>query len=147
MLVMMGSCTHRNCSYGFLCFVPQVLARTKGPKEVTKSPTPRKGSGKVHVRRGGEPKVICESELVWGDILLIKKGDEVPCDGLFVGGEPLELDYGSESCTVNQHNPFLSFGERVVKGEARMVVTSPYLETEWSEMMSKDSGPPRGGSN
>ncbi|KAJ0808743.1 putative P-type Ca(2+) transporter [Helianthus annuus] len=102
-----------------------------------------RGAGKVHVRRGGEPKVICESELVWGDILLIKKGDEVPCDGLFVGGEPLELDYGSESCTVNQHNPFLSFGERVVKGEARMVVTSPYLETEWSEMMSKDSGPPK----
>ncbi|KAI3829426.1 hypothetical protein L1987_03550 [Smallanthus sonchifolius] len=91
----------------------------------------------VHVKRGGEPKVICKSEIVWGDILSLRKGDEVPCDGLFVGGEPLELDYGSECCIINQQNPFLSYGERVINGEARMLVTSTNMGTEWGEMMSK----------
>ncbi|KAK1421465.1 hypothetical protein QVD17_23818 [Tagetes erecta] len=98
--------------------------------------------GKVHVKRGGVSRVICESELVWGDILLLKKGDEIPCDGLFVGDEPLELDRdcGSDSCIVNQQEPFLSYGERVINGEARMLVTSTNTSTGWSEMMSKAIG-------
>ncbi|XP_076907859.1 calcium-transporting ATPase 12, plasma membrane-type-like [Bidens hawaiensis] len=93
--------------------------------------------GEVQVRRGGQSKVICKSELVSGDILLLKKGDEVPCDGLFVGGEPLELDYGDESCMINEQDPFLSHGEKVINGDARMVVTSTNMESGWSEMMRK----------
>lgn len=100
----------------------------------------KRKEGKVHVKRGGVTRAICESELVWGDILVLKKGDEIPCDGLFVGGEPLELDYGSESYIVNQQEPFLSYGERVINGEARMLVTSTNTSTGWSEMMSKAIG-------
>ncbi|MFS7987975.1 putative P-type Ca(2+) transporter [Helianthus anomalus] len=85
----------------------------------------------LHVIRGGETIDVSESELVYGDLLLLKKGCQVPADGLFVDGEDLELDRGSESFIINEEKPFLSYGERVIKGDARMVVTSTYM------MMSK----------
>ncbi|KAL8259354.1 hypothetical protein R6Q59_027307 [Mikania micrantha] len=99
--------------------------------------------GKVLVKRGDETEEINELELVYGDLVLLKKGDEVPCDGLFVGGEELlELDYGNESCIINQQNPFLSYGEIVKNGDAIMVATSTNMKTEWGEMLSKSMGDP-----
>ncbi|XP_076915246.1 calcium-transporting ATPase 12, plasma membrane-type-like [Bidens hawaiensis] len=81
----------------------------------------------VHVIRGGDTKDISESGLVYGDILLLKKDCQVPADGLFVDGEDLELGYGSESYITNKQKPFLSYGERVISGNARMVVTSTHM--------------------
>ncbi|KAM0064856.1 putative P-type Ca(2+) transporter [Helianthus debilis subsp. tardiflorus] len=92
----------------------------------------KEGSVKeLHVIRGGETIDVSESELVYGDLLLLKKGCQVPADGLFVDGDGLELDCGSESFIINEEKPFLSYGERVIKGDARMVVISTYM------MMSK----------
>nr|XP_043611555.1 calcium-transporting ATPase 12, plasma membrane-type-like [Erigeron canadensis] len=92
---------------------------------------------RVWVIRGGERKHICESKLVYGDVVLLHNGCQVPGDGLFICGQALELDYGSECCLINEQNPFLSYGERVINGEAQMVVTSTFTDTEWSEMMNK----------
>ncbi|KAK9068931.1 hypothetical protein SSX86_013047 [Deinandra increscens subsp. villosa] len=82
------------------------------------------GVKEICVIRGGESNDICESELVCGDLVLLKIGCQVPADGLFVDGEDLELDYGSELYTVNAQKPFLSYGGRVINGNARMIVTS-----------------------
>ncbi|KAK1426542.1 hypothetical protein QVD17_15216 [Tagetes erecta] len=75
------------------------------------------------VKRGSETKNVSESELVYGDILFSKTGCQIPVEGLFVDGEDLELD-GFESHIANKQKPFLSYGERVINGEAWMVVTS-----------------------
>lgn len=97
----------------------------------------------VHVIREGETKYICESKLVFGDVILLKKGCHVPADGLFVKGQALELDYESESCIIDEQNPFLSYGERVINGDATMVATSIDMNTRWSEMMSKATDDPK----
>ncbi|KAJ9566885.1 hypothetical protein OSB04_002851 [Centaurea solstitialis] len=94
----------------------------------------------VHVIREGERKYVCESKLVCGDVILLNKGCQVPADGLFVQGQDLELDYESESCIIDERNPFLSYGERVINGDATMVVICINLNTRWSEMMSKATG-------
>ncbi|KAI3676534.1 hypothetical protein L1987_86145 [Smallanthus sonchifolius] len=95
-------------------------ARKKLPKKQSEEGRVRE----VHVIRGGVTKDIGESELVYGDLVLLKNGCQVPVNGLFVKGEDLELDYGSESYTTNEQNPFLSYGERVINGDAWMIVTS-----------------------
>ncbi|PWA71959.1 hypothetical protein CTI12_AA275740 [Artemisia annua] len=107
-------------------------------KKLQKQRIKEGGVGKVHVIRDGEEKHICEPQLVCGDIVLLMKGCQVPADGLFVAGQGLEVDYGS-AYIINKQNPFLSYGERVISGDARMVVTSLYMDTGWSEMMRKST--------
>ncbi|KAD1469159.1 hypothetical protein E3N88_42770 [Mikania micrantha] len=127
----------------FIASIRKYLEEKRTQKKLQKQQFEEGGVGKVLVKRGDETEEINELELVYGDLVLLKKGDEVPCDGLFVGGEELlELDYGNESCIINQQNPFLSYGEIVKNGDAIMVATSTNMETEWGEMMNKSMGDP-----
>ncbi|KAD3337987.1 hypothetical protein R6Q59_027243 [Mikania micrantha] len=127
----------------FIASIRKYLEEKWTQKKLPKQQFEEGRVGKVLVKRGDETEEINESELVYGDLVLLKKGDEVPCDGLFVGGEELlELDYGNESCIINQQNPFLSYGEIVKNGDAIMVAISTNMETEWVEMLSKSMGDP-----
>ncbi|XP_059639900.1 putative calcium-transporting ATPase 13, plasma membrane-type [Cornus florida] len=87
----------------------------------------------VDVVRGGSLKQISIADVVCGDIVSLKRGYHVPADGLFVAGEALELDDGLQ--LIDDQNPFLSHGARVINGNARMIVTSVGTNTAWSEMM------------
>ncbi|KAL7244412.1 hypothetical protein ACSBR1_016627 [Camellia fascicularis] len=89
----------------------------------------------VHVFRGGSQYQISISNVVSGDIIWLKKGDQIPADGLFISGESLKSDDELES-TIDDQNPFMFYGEKVINGEGKMLVVSIGKDTVWGEMMS-----------
>ncbi|BAT72729.1 hypothetical protein VIGAN_01016200 [Vigna angularis var. angularis] len=100
-------------------------------------------SGKIGVEvvRGGRRQSVSIFEVVVGDIVHLKIGDQVPADGLFLEGHSLKVDESSmsgESDHVNVNadaNPFLLSGTKVADGFARMLVTSVGMNTAWGAMI------------
>ncbi|XP_012848400.1 PREDICTED: calcium-transporting ATPase 12, plasma membrane-type-like [Erythranthe guttata] len=89
---------------------------------------------KVQVLRGGEVESIKETDLEVGDIAVLRKGDRVLADGIFVDSRvSLELD--KNGFIIDEENPFLFYGSRVINGDARMLVTSTGMDTLWGETM------------
>ncbi|CAI9090570.1 OLC1v1025372C1 [Oldenlandia corymbosa var. corymbosa] len=101
-------------------------------------------SPQVDVVRNGVWVKIPVSEVVVGDIVYLKPGDQVPADGLCIDGHSLHLeDLTSDHLTkgsgveakslrtnsarrveVGEENPFLLAGNMVTAGYARIVVTA-----------------------
>ncbi|XP_027352017.1 calcium-transporting ATPase 12, plasma membrane-type [Abrus precatorius] len=100
---------------------------------------------KVVVVRNGRPQQISIFEVVVGDIVSLKIGDQIPADGLFLTGHSLQVDESSmtgESDHVEIEllkSPFLLSGAKVVEGYAQMLVTSVGTNTAWGQMMSSIS--------
>ncbi|XP_021899589.1 putative calcium-transporting ATPase 13, plasma membrane-type [Carica papaya] len=100
---------------------------------------------KIEVVRNGRRQHISIFDIVAGDLVCLKIGDQVPADGLFVDGHSLQVDESSmtgESDHVevdSRENPFLLSGTKVADGYGRMVVTSVGMNTTWGEMMSQIS--------
>ncbi|XP_059645260.1 putative calcium-transporting ATPase 13, plasma membrane-type [Cornus florida] len=96
----------------------------------------------VEVVRSGRRQQISIFEIVVGDIVCLKTGDQIPADGLFIDGHSLQVDESSmtgesEHVEVNRsQNPFLFSGTKVADGYARMLVTTVGMNTTWGEMMS-----------
>ncbi|EOX94624.1 ATPase E1-E2 type family protein / haloacid dehalogenase-like hydrolase family protein [Theobroma cacao] len=96
----------------------------------------------VEVVRGGRRQQISIFDLVVGDVVFLKIGDQIPADGLFLDGYSLQVDESSmtgESDHVEvdtTRNPFLFSGSKVVDGYAQMLVASVGMDTAWGEMMS-----------
>ncbi|XP_062172411.1 putative calcium-transporting ATPase 13, plasma membrane-type [Alnus glutinosa] len=98
----------------------------------------------VDVVRAGRRQRISVFEIVVGDIVCLKIGDQIPADGLFFDGHSLQVDESSmtgesDHVEVNSSHPFLVSGTKVVDGYARMLVTSVGMNTTWGEMMSSIS--------
>lgn len=98
----------------------------------------------VNVTRNGQHKQISIFDVVVGDVVLLKAGDQVPADGLFLDGPSLQVDEStitadSDPVKVDHSNPFLVSGTKVVDGDARMLVTSVGKNTDWGQIMSKIS--------
>ncbi|XP_058086640.1 calcium-transporting ATPase 12, plasma membrane-type-like [Magnolia sinica] len=99
----------------------------------------------IDVMRDGRRQKISIFEVVVGDVVCLKIGDQIPADGLFLNGHSLQLDESSmtgESDHVNVDkikNPFLFSGTKVVDGYAHMLVTSVGKNTTWGEMMNSIS--------
>ncbi|PSS19072.1 Calcium-transporting ATPase 13 plasma membrane-type [Actinidia chinensis var. chinensis] len=97
---------------------------------------------KVEVVRGGRRQPISIFEVVVGDIVCLKIGDQIPADGLFLDGHSLKVDESSmtgesEYVKVNEvGNPFLLSGTKVTDGYGHMLVTSVGMNTAWGMMMS-----------
>ncbi|XP_058202206.1 putative calcium-transporting ATPase 13, plasma membrane-type [Rhododendron vialii] len=96
----------------------------------------------VDVVRNGRRQQVSIFEIVVGDVVCLKIGDQVPADGLFIDGHSLIVDESSmtgESDHVKvdlTQNPFLFSGTKVADGFGRMLVTSVGMNTTWGEMMS-----------
>ncbi|XVE81697.1 hypothetical protein DITRI_Ditri15bG0086400 [Diplodiscus trichospermus] len=96
----------------------------------------------IGVVRGGRRQQISIFNIVVGDIVCLKIGDQVPADGLFLDGHSLQVDESSmtgesDHVEVNlNQNPFLLSGTKVADGFARMLVTSVGMNTTWGQMMS-----------
>ncbi|KAE8022637.1 hypothetical protein FH972_008420 [Carpinus fangiana] len=98
----------------------------------------------VDVVRAGRRQQISVFEIVVGDVVCLKIGDQVPADGLFFDGHSLQVDESSmtgesDHVDVNCSHPFLVSGTKVVDGYARMLVTTVGMNTTWGEMMSSIS--------
>ncbi|XP_062144666.1 putative calcium-transporting ATPase 13, plasma membrane-type [Alnus glutinosa] len=101
---------------------------------------------RVEVVRGGRRWPISIFEVVVGDIVCLKIGDQIPADGLFLEGHSLKVDESSmtgESDHVEIHetrNPFLLSGTKITDGCGFMLVTSVGMNTVWGEMMGSING-------
>ncbi|CAK9156825.1 unnamed protein product [Ilex paraguariensis] len=115
-------------------------ARRSRKKEKQK-PSPKGKEMEIEVIRAGDKSPIHISELVCGDIVYLKRGSQVPADGLFVDGQGLVLDDGLKSF-INDQNPFLFYGAMVINGDARMIVTSVGEDTQWGATMRRATNSP-----
>ncbi|KAF7804062.1 putative calcium-transporting ATPase 11, plasma membrane-type [Senna tora] len=94
----------------------------------------------VHVTRNGKRQKISIYDLVVGDIVHLSTGDQVPADGIFIWGYNLLIDESSlsgesEPVHVNEEKPFLLSGTKVQDGQAKMLVTTVGMRTEWGKLM------------
>lgn len=77
--------------------------------------------------------------------MILKLGDQIPADGLFLKGHSLHVDESSMTGESDHleldstGNPFLLSGTKVVNGYGQMLVTSVGMDTAWGEMMSSIS--------
>ncbi|KAG5538102.1 hypothetical protein RHGRI_025250 [Rhododendron griersonianum] len=115
----------------------------------------------LEVVRGGRREKISIYDIVVGDVIPLKIGDQVPADGILISGHSLAIDESSmtgESKIVrkDQKGPFLMSGCKVADGSATILVnffslqnppclwvTAVGINTEWGLLMasiSEDNG-------
>ncbi|XP_060671418.1 calcium-transporting ATPase 12, plasma membrane-type-like [Ziziphus jujuba] len=105
----------------------------------------------IEVLRGGKIKKIPISEIVVGDVVCLNIEDKVPADGLFLKGNNLHVDESSmvedgtddresHNVKIDETNPFLFSGSRVVDGYGcQMVVTSVGMKAKWCKILNQHS--------
>ncbi|KAM3683405.1 hypothetical protein ACJW31_12G144900 [Castanea mollissima] len=96
---------------------------------------------KVEAVRDGRRQPISIFDVVVGDIVCLKIGDQIPADGLFLEGHSLKLDESSmtgesDHIQIDEGNPFMLSGTKVTDGFGFMLVTSVGMNTLWGKMMS-----------
>ncbi|PWZ23137.1 Calcium-transporting ATPase 5, plasma membrane-type [Zea mays] len=96
------------------------------------------------VIRGGRRIQVSIFDIVVGDIVALKIGDQVSADGVVISGHSLAIDESSmtgESKIVmkDQKSPFLMAGSKVADGYGTMLVTAVGLNTEWGLLMASIS--------
>ncbi|XP_074566991.1 calcium-transporting ATPase 5, plasma membrane-type-like [Curcuma longa] len=102
----------------------------------------------LEVIRGGRRMEVSIYDIVVGDVVPLKIGDQVPADGILVSGLSLAIDESSmtgEAKIVHkdQKAPFLMSGCKVSDGYGTMLVTAVGINTEWGLLManiSEDNG-------
>jgi Ca2+-transporting ATPase len=98
----------------------------------------------VEVVRDERRQHISIFEVVVGDIVCLKIGDQIPADGLFLEGHSLKVDESSMTTLtsesnhiqINERNPFMLSGTKVMDGFGFMLVTSVGMNTAWGQMRS-----------
>ncbi|XP_047166229.1 putative calcium-transporting ATPase 13, plasma membrane-type [Vigna umbellata] len=98
----------------------------------------------IDVVRSGRRQHLSIFEIVVGDVICLKIGDQVPADGLFIEGHSLRVDESSmtgesDHVEISRQHPFLFSGTKVADGYAKMLVTSVGMNTTWGQMMSSIS--------
>ncbi|KAH0635177.1 hypothetical protein KY284_037963 [Solanum tuberosum] len=92
--------------------------------------------------RDGKDTRIASSEAVVGDVIRLKAGDQVPADGIYIGGQSLHIDESTltkknDLVEVNNStNVFLLSGSNVLRGNGRMLVTAVGMDTALAEIIS-----------
>ncbi|GAV71418.1 E1-E2_ATPase domain-containing protein/Cation_ATPase_C domain-containing protein/Cation_ATPase_N domain-containing protein/Hydrolase domain-containing protein, partial [Cephalotus follicularis] len=102
----------------------------------------------VEVMRGGRAVKISIFDIVVGDVVPLRIGDQVAADGVLITGHSLAIDESSmtgESKIVHKDHksPFLMSGCKVADGVGTMLVTGVGINTEWGLLMasiSEDTG-------
>ncbi|KAG6641888.1 hypothetical protein CIPAW_09G104900 [Carya illinoinensis] len=84
----------------------------------------------VNVFRRGYIQKISICKVLLGDIVCLHREYLVPANGLFISGESLKLD-GELQTIINEENPFMLCGAKVIDGSGRMLVTSVGMDTTW----------------
>ncbi|XP_065863214.1 putative calcium-transporting ATPase 13, plasma membrane-type [Euphorbia lathyris] len=99
----------------------------------------------IEVVRSGRRQHVSIFQLVVGDVVFLKIGDQVPADGILISGHSLLIDESSmtgesDHVEINHNqNPFIMSGTKVADGYGKMLVTSVGMNTTWGEMMSPRS--------
>ncbi|KAL5129827.1 putative calcium-transporting ATPase 13, plasma membrane-type [Glycine soja] len=85
----------------------------------------------VEVVRGGRRQSMSTFDVVVGDIVCLKIGDQVSADGVFLEGHSLKANESS----MKGESEHVHTGTKVTDGFARMLVTSVGMNTAWGAMM------------
>uniref|UniRef100_A0A6N2KW23 Calcium-transporting ATPase n=1 Tax=Salix viminalis TaxID=40686 RepID=A0A6N2KW23_SALVM len=124
-----------------LVVVVSAVSNSKQSKQLDKLSYERNNIN-VQVVRDGRHRHISIFDVVVGDVVSLKIGDQIPADGMFLNGYSLKVDESSMSgesdhveVNGNDH-PFLLSGTKVTDGFGFMLVTSVGMNTAWGEMMS-----------
>jgi Ca2+-transporting ATPase len=99
----------------------------------------------VDVTRDKCRQKICIFDVLVGDIVHLKIGDQVPADGLYVSGSTVTIDESSmtgesQPSIKDESKPFLLSGTKVQDGSGKMLVTGVGMNTEWGHLMATLSG-------
>ncbi|CAO2201012.1 unnamed protein product [Urochloa humidicola] len=103
---------------------------------------------RLEVVRGGRRIMVSIYDLVVGDVVPLKIGDQVPADGILIMGHSLYIDESRMAGEIkivhkDQKSPFLLSGCKVADGYGTMLVTAVGINTGWGLLMasiSEDSG-------
>ncbi|KAL4628142.1 hypothetical protein ACB092_05G215000 [Castanea dentata] len=87
------------------------------------------------VIRGGSLQKVIGGNVLIGDLVRLERDYIVPADGLIIDGS-LILDDDLES-TINEKNPFLFYGAKVIDGEGCMLVASVGMNTRLGDLMKQ----------
>ena len=95
----------------------------------------------VQVTRNSLRQRMLIDDLLPGDVVHLAVGDQVPADGLFISGYSVlvnesSLTGESEPVVINEDNPFLLSGTKVLDGSCKMLVTAVGMRTQWGKLMS-----------
>ncbi|KAJ4732930.1 Calcium-transporting ATPase [Rhynchospora pubera] len=137
-------------SIAFAVFLVIVVTATSDYKQSLQFKHLNEEMQNIHVEVIGSGKRLSVSifDLVVGDAVPLKIGDQVPADGLLISGQSLAIDESSmtgESKIVrkDQKSPFLMSGCKVADGYGTMLLTAVGMNTEWGLLMatiSEDNG-------
>ncbi|XP_030444050.2 calcium-transporting ATPase 12, plasma membrane-type-like [Syzygium oleosum] len=127
----------------FLVVIVSALSNYKQGRQFQKL-SKESSNIRVEAVRDGRRQPISIFDVVVGDVMCLKIGDQIPADGLFVYGHSLKVDESSmtgesDHIEIHRENPFLLSGTKVIDGHGRMMVTSVGMNTAWGEMMSSVS--------
>ncbi|KAF7059626.1 hypothetical protein CFC21_066503 [Triticum aestivum] len=89
----------------------------------------------VEVIRGGKRVGASIFDLVVGDVVPLKIGDQVPADGVLISGHSLAIDESSMT-GESKIAPMLMSGCKVADGYGSMLVTGVGTNTEWGTLMA-----------
>ncbi|XP_059310500.1 calcium-transporting ATPase 12, plasma membrane-type-like [Lycium ferocissimum] len=96
----------------------------------------------IPVIRNGKDMRILLSEVLVGDVIRLKAGDQVPADGIYIDQQSLQIDESTitrknDIVEVNNScNLFLLSGSKVLRGNGRMLVTAVGMNTALAEIIS-----------
>ncbi|XP_030446376.2 calcium-transporting ATPase 12, plasma membrane-type-like [Syzygium oleosum] len=127
----------------FLVVIVSALSNYKQGRQFQKL-SKESSNIRVEAVRDGRRQPISIFDVVVGDVVCLKIGDQIPADGLFVYGHSLKVDESSmtgesDHIEIHRENPFLLSGTKVIDGYGRMMVASVGMNTAWGEMMSSVS--------
>ncbi|KAH9619537.1 hypothetical protein KSS87_018651, partial [Heliosperma pusillum] len=96
----------------------------------------------TEVIRGGRRKEISIDDVVVGDVVPLKIGDQVCADGVLISGHSLAIGKSfsikaGDIVTKDFNSPFLTAGYKVADGYGTMLVTNVGMNTRWSSQMTK----------
>ncbi|GJM94572.1 hypothetical protein PR202_ga11229 [Eleusine coracana subsp. coracana] len=93
--------------------------------------------------RGGQRQEVPISEVVVGDVVILKIGDIIPADGVLLWGDELEVqdprwtaEEDPTSVSIGSENPFCATGAIVTAGYGRIIITAVGTDTGSGELMS-----------
>jgi len=96
----------------------------------------------VLVIRGGHAKQIPVADIVVGDVVSIEAGDDIPCDGVLLAFDGLEVDESAltgEPIDVEkdqEHDPFMLSGCSATAGSGQFIAIAVGKDSQWGVIKS-----------
>lgn len=96
--------------------------------------------GKITVRRDGKDQEVLPEDLVLGDLLVIRAGDQIPVDGTVISDDKLEMDESSltgESDLVTKLKDDQILSGTICMGGYALVTTTNVGEASFANKITK----------